>query len=219
MIKDNLLKISERIKALCSRINKEVASISIIAVSKNRSVEQIRQIVDAGIINIGENRVQEATIKYKAFRAHSAIKWHLVGHLQTNKVKEAVKIFDLIQSVDSLRLAREIDQQANKIDKIQDILVQVNTSAEATKYGFDPSEVIEALKEIKELKNISVKGLMTIGLLVDDPEKARPCFKKLREIGDKTGLEILSMGMSDDFEIAIEEGANMIRIGRGIFDE
>jgi pyridoxal phosphate enzyme (YggS family) len=150
----------------------------------------------------------------------------MVGHLQTNKVKDAVKIFDLIQSVDSLHLAEEIDKQAAKINKIQDILIEVKTSPEATKFGLQLEVVIEVIKGITKLKNLNIKGLMTIAPIVDNPEKARPYFRLLRELGDKINesritnheSRILSMGMTDDFEVAIEEGANMVRLGRAIFD-
>jgi len=147
----------------------------------------------------------------------------LVGHLQTNKVKDAVRIFDLIQSVDSLRLAAEIDKQAAKINKIQDILIEIKTSPEATKFGLKPNAAIEVIKEIAQLKNINMKGLMTIAPLVDEPEKTRPYFRQLRELRDylramNYELGILSMGMTDDFEVAIEEGSNMVRIGRAIFE-
>jgi pyridoxal phosphate enzyme (YggS family) len=150
----------------------------------------------------------------------------MVGHLQTNKVKDAVKIFGLIQSVDSLHLAREIDRQAAKINKIQDILIEVKTSPEATKFGLKPDEAVEVMKEIAELKNISIKGLMTIAPIVDNPGKTRPYFRLLRELRDKINelrtpnseLQTLSMGMTDDFEVAIEEGSNMVRVGRAIFE-
>ncbi|MFH1458630.1 MAG: YggS family pyridoxal phosphate-dependent enzyme [Candidatus Omnitrophota bacterium] len=150
----------------------------------------------------------------------------MVGHLQTNKVKQAVKIFDLIHSVDSTRLAQEIDKQAAKIGKTQEILIEVKTSTEATKFGFLPDETADAVKEISRLKNIKLQGLMTIAPLVTNPEEARPCFRTLRELRDeisKLGIwnlefGILSMGMSDDFEVAIEEGTTMVRIGRAVFE-
>jgi pyridoxal phosphate enzyme (YggS family) len=150
----------------------------------------------------------------------------MVGHLQTNKVKDALNLFDLIQSVDSLNLAQEIDRQAAKIHKIQDILIEVKTSPEATKFGLKPDETVEVIKEMAKLKNINIKGLMTIAPIVDNPEKTRPYFKTLRILKDKINsltlttypLTLLSMGMTDDFEIAIEEGSNMVRIGRAIFE-
>jgi pyridoxal phosphate enzyme (YggS family) len=219
MVKDNIAKIKERIPG----------HITIVAVSKNRTPEEIKEAVEAGITDIGENKVQEAISKIYELRVTGyelrKIKWHMVGHLQTNKAKEAVKIFDLIQSVDSLRLAQEIDKQAAKINKIQDILIEVKTSPEATKSGLKPDEAIEVIEKIAQLKNLRVKGLMTIALVVDNPEKARPCFRMLRELRDKINrlgtmnheLRTLSMGMTDDFKVAIEEGADMVRLGRAIF--
>jgi len=251
MIRENISKIKERISSICSKSNRDSDSIAIVAVSKGRTIQQIREAIEAGITDIGENRVQEAIIKYNELRTCElanlrTIKWHMVGHLQTNKVKDAVRIFDLIQSVDSIRLASEMDKQAAKINKIQDILVEVKVSSEATKFGFEPEEVIKATKEISQFKNLNIKGLMTIAPIVDDPEKARPYFRMLKELKDRIngqrlpagqagatpacrsgrgnarlpdgqGQRILSMGMTDDFEAAIEEGSNMIRLGRAIF--
>ena len=219
MIDENILKFRERIASACYKVKRDPGEITVVAVSKNRAIEQINQAIEAGIADIGENRVQEAILKYNQLRA----KWHLVGHLQTNKVKDAVRIFDLIQSVDSLRLAAEIDKQAAKINKIQDILIEIKTSPEATKFGLKPNAAIEVIKEIAQLKNINMKGLMTIAPLVDEPEKTRPYFRQLRELRDylramNYELGILSMGMTDDFEVAIEEGSNMVRIGRAIFE-
>lgn len=229
-IKENLLKIRERISLACAKVNRDPNAITIVAVSKGRTVEQVREALVAGITDIGENRVQEAFLKYNTLYAKrytlNAIKWHMVGHLQTNKVRDAVKIFDLIQSVDSLRLAEEIDKQAAKINKVQDILIEVKTSPEATKFGLKPEEAAEFLKQIAKFKNINLKGLMTIAPLVDDSEKSRPYFKMLRQLCDEINalnairytLNALSMGMSDDFEVAIAEGATMVRLGRAIFE-
>jgi len=231
MIRENVSRIRQRILKVCSKINQDPGKITIIAVSKGRTIEQMKDVVEAGITDIGENRVQEAVIKYKGLITSElensrAIKWHMVGHLQTNKVKDAVRIFDLIQSVDSVRLAKEIDKQADKINKIQDIFVEIKTSPEESKFGLKPDEAIKVIKDIVRLKNINIKGLMTIVPVVDDPEKARPYFRMLREFEDKINelrvtsykLGVLSMGMTDDFEIAIEEGSNMIRLGRAIFE-
>jgi hypothetical protein len=156
----------------------------------------------------------------------AGVKWHMVGHLQTNKVKEAVKFFACIQSVDSLRLAKEIDAQAAKIGKIQDIMLEVKTSPEATKFGLRPQEVLGASEEFARSRNLRVLGLMTIAPLLDDPEQARPYFRKLRGLRDEIDrlsvfgyrLSVLSMGMTDDFEVAIEEGSTMVRLGRAIFE-
>ena len=223
MIRENVLKIKERISLVCSKINRDPNSITIVAVSKGRTKEEIREAIETSITDIGESKVQEAILKYQNLRPTTynlqPVKWHLVGHLQTNKAKDAVEIFDLIHSVDSLRLAQKINEEANKINKVQDILMQVNTSGEVSKFGLKPFETIEVIKEIRKLKNIDIKGLMTIAPLIDDPEKTRSYFKILRELRDKINeLRTLSMGMTDDFEVAIEEGANMIRLGRAIFE-
>ena len=230
MVKENVSGIRQRILEVCSKIKQDPEKITVIAVSKGRTTQQIKEAIESSITDIGENRVQEAITKYNELSAIryplSAIKWHMVGHLQTNKVKDAVKIFDLIQSVDSLRLAEEINGQADKTNKIQDILIEVKTSAEEAKFGLKADEAIEVIKDIAKLKNINIKGLMTVVPIVDNPQKARPYFRILRELRDKinglriTGysLEVLSMGMTDDFKIAIEEGANMVRLGRAIFE-
>jgi len=230
MIKENVSSIRQRILRVCSKINQDAGKITIIAVSKGRALEQIREAIEAGISDIGENRVQEAISKYNELYAKrytlNAIEWHMVGHLQANKVKDAVRIFDLIQSVDSVRLAEEIDKQADKINKIQDILIEIKTSPEESKFGLKPDEVPGVIKEIAKLKNINIKGLMTIAPIVDNPEKTRPYFKMLRELYDQINrvsgigyrVSTLSMGMTDDFEIALEEGSNMVRLGRAIFE-
>lgn len=228
MVKDNILNIRERISSASSKIGVPTDSITIVGVSKNRAVSGIKEVIDCGIINIGENKVQEAFLKYNELKAKGVdgLKWHMVGHLQTNKVKEAVKIFDLIHSVDSVRLLEEINKEAVKINKIQDILIEVNTSGEKAKFGFNPDETIDAVKQISEFKNVNIKGLMTVAPIVDNPQFARTYFKLLRELKDQINtlhithytLHILSMGMSDDFEIAVEEGSNMLRLGRVIFD-
>ena len=232
MIKENILRMNAQILRVCSKTDRNPEEISIVAVSKGRNLQEIREVASAGITEIGEIRVQEAVFKLNELTdqrlpaGQAGIKWHMVGHLQTNKAKEAVKIFDLIQSVDSLHLAAEIDKQAAKINKVQDILIEIKTSTEATKLGLKPDAAIEVIKEIIKLKNINVKGLMTIAPLTGDPEKARPYFRMLRELRDEINqcsadslqLKVLSMGMSDDFEVAIEEGSNMVRLGRAIFE-
>ncbi|MDD2751686.1 MAG: YggS family pyridoxal phosphate-dependent enzyme [Candidatus Omnitrophica bacterium] len=228
MIQANISKIKQKITQACAQINRDPAAITLVAVSKGRTIEQIRQAIDAGITNIGENRIQEALVKYNALGQTpyaARIKWHMVGHLQSNKAKDAVKIFDLIHSVDSLHLAQEIDKQAAKINKMQDVLLEVKTSPEETKLGLAPEDVIGVIKGISALKNIRIQGLMTIAPLLDDPQEARPYFRQLKELLDQINnlrlttydLQLLSMGMTDDFAIAIEEGANMVRVGRAIF--
>jgi hypothetical protein len=213
-------------------LGKDPDTVAVIAVSKERSVEDIQGALEAGIRDIGENRVQEALVKQKKlFSLHlepcilRAIRWHMVGHLQTNKVKQAVSIFDLIHSIDSVKLSAEIDKEAAKAGKIQDILIQVNTSFEETKSGIRPDELIPMVLEVSRFKNVGLKGLMTIAPMTDDPEKVRLYFRKLKQLLDEVNavrgiqyaLRVLSMGMSDDFEVAVDEGATMVRIGRGIF--
>jgi len=230
MIKENVSRIRQRILKVCSKINQDPGKITIIAVSKGRSLEQVKEAIDAGISDIGENKVQEAVSKYNELYAKrytlNAIEWHMVGHLQTNKVKDAVKIFDLIQSIDSMRLAEEIDKEAAKINKIQDILIEIKTSPEESKFGLKADEAIKVITGLTKFKNINIKGLMTIAPIVDNPEKTRPYFRMLRELRNMINgsavmgyeLGVLSMGMTDDFEIALEEGSNMVRLGRAIFE-
>jgi hypothetical protein len=229
VITENILKVKERIGLICFGLNKDPLSVKIVAVSKGRTVEEIKKVVQSGIYDIGENRIQEAVEKFDAIRSTlyaKQIKWHLVGHLQTNKVKEAVRVFTLIHSVDSLRLACEINRAAAKLNKIQDILIQVNTSQEKSKFGLRPTEVNECVQKTAQLKNLNIRGLMTIAPLVDNSEKARTYFRILKEIFDELNnlqvtarqLEVLSMGMTEDFSVAIEEGSNTIRLGRAIFE-
>ena len=223
MIRDNILEVKRRIEAACLRVKRQPSGVKLIVVSKNRSIEEIEEASLAGITDFGENRVQEALSKYKA---KLSIRWHMIGHLQTNKTREAVRIFDIIHSVDSLRLAEEIDKRAAKINKIQDILIEIKTSPEATKFGLEFKQAAGVIKEIANFKNINAQGLMTVAPLVDNPEKARPYFRSLNELRNeinrlpviKQPLSVLSMGMTDDFEIAIEEGSGMVRVGRAIFE-
>ena len=228
MVKENILQVKRRIEQACLRVKRDPASVMIVAVSKGRVVDEISQAIQAGIGDIGENRIQESLPKINDIR-HTTydirVKWHMIGHLQTNKAKDAVKFFDLIQSVDSLRLAQEIDKQAGRAGKIQDILIEVKTSPEAAKFGIKPAEISGVIEKMSGLKNISIKGLMTIAPAVNKPEDARPYFRQLRELRDKINdirytiydIRELSMGMTDDFEVAIEEGSTMVRIGRAIF--
>lgn len=230
MIRKNISRVREKISLACVKAGRAPKEISIIAVSKGRTAGQIEEAIAQGITDIGENKVQEALAKYSVIRPSGSvagaqrIKWHMVGCLQTNKAKDAVSIFDLIHSLDSRRLALEISRQAQKIGKVQDVLVEIKTSPEETKAGFSPQEALEAIRQISELKNINIKGLMTIAPAVDNPEKTRPHFRALKELKDKINqltahkLTVLSMGMSDDFQIAIEEGATMVRLGRAIFE-
>lgn len=223
MIKDNIKDINNRIKLACKKAGREPEEITLVAVTKGVDPYKISEASIYGIKDIGENRVQEAL--KKRLSVMPGIKWHMVGHLQTNKVRDAVDMFGLIHSLDSAELARRIDKEAGKKGKMLDVLVQVNASGEESKYGVKPEDVTNFLREISALENISVKGLMTITPLADDPETVRPYLRKLREISESVKSEAipniemryLSMGMSQDYQVAIEEGANMIRIGTALF--
>ena len=223
MIASNLKSVTERIAKSCEKAGRSPQEVRLVVVTKEASLEEIGEVLNSGVRTLGENRVRDALAKQRSIGDRAD--WHLVGHLQTNKARDAVRIFSLIHSVDSLRLAQEIDKEAKKINKVQDALIQVNTSAEATKFGMPAETVFDFLKESALYRNISIKGLMTIAPEVDDPEKTRPYFRKLKQLLDDINerrttndeRRTLSMGMTNDFEVAIEEGSNMVRIGRAIF--
>lgn len=222
-VKDNLETINKKIKEATLKVNRDPQEIKLVAVTKTATLEQIKEAINEGVKIIGENKVQEAKEKYQVLTTE--VKWHLIGHLQTNKVKYAVEIFDLIHSVDSIKLAKEIDKRSVQFKKTIDVLIEVNISGEETKYGYNPEKVEAFLKEISEFSGIRVRGLMTIAPISKNKEEVRPYFRRLRELSERIRdkniknikMDYLSMGMTDDFEIAIEEGANMVRIGRGIF--
>lgn len=222
-LRENLERIKEKIRVKSELVGRDPQEITLVAVTKTVEADRIEEAIAAGVNIIGESRIQEAKEKYR--KVESRVIWHLVGHLQRNKAKDAVKIFDLIHSVDSAELAKEIDKQAKKIGKIQKILVEVNVSGEESKYGLNPEGVITFLQEVSGLPNIKVEGLMTMAPFYENPEDCRPCFRKLRELIEEVKakniknveMTYLSMGMSNDFEVAIEEGSNMVRIGRAIF--
>ena len=205
-------------------IKKEISrNVRLVAATKTRTVEEIKRAIEAGITDIGENYIQEAEEKYSKLRGN--VRFHFIGHLQTNKVKKAVELFDMIQTVDSLNVAKEIDKRCKNISKIMPILVEVNSGKEENKDGCMPENVEPLIKEISKLKNLKVKGLMTMAPFFDDPEKDRPFFRLTKRLFDKikglnmpnVDMETLSMGMTDTYKIAIEEGSNMIRIGTKIF--
>jgi pyridoxal phosphate enzyme (YggS family) len=233
MVKENLALCLEKLKNSVAKAGYSFSDITLVAVTKAVPVPRICEAIDYGVRHIGENKIQEALLKFKDVNSYAQKKglpltWHMLGHLQTNKVSDAVKMFDLIHSVDSVRLAEKIDKEAHRLQKVQEVLLEVKTSDEATKYGFAPEELKVALEKIAAFKNIKVKGLMTIAPPVDGPGKARPYFRKLKKLADEIFVHrlspivyrpILSMGMTDDFQAAVSEGANMVRIGRGIFGE
>jgi pyridoxal phosphate enzyme (YggS family) len=216
-IEANVREVRGRIARACERSHRSPDEITLVVVTKEVGVSAIRAAFDCGMRDFGENRVQEAEEKIGQL---SDLKpdatWHMVGHLQSNKAKTAAELFDIIHSVDSIKLAEILSR---RVEKTFPVLLQVNVSEEATKSGFAVNEVRAAVEEIRRLPNLKVVGLMTIAPLVADIEAARPVFRKLRELRDSLGLEHLSMGMTDDFEVAIEEGATMVRIGRAIFGD
>jgi len=224
-IRENVQFVRNKIAEACRRSGRESEEIELVAITKTVDVEQINEAIEAGIRVVGENRVQEAWRKFQEVgeRAH----WHMVGHLQTNKVKRVLQFADMIHSVDSVYLAREIQTQAKKLDRTIEILIQVNTSGEESKFGLEPEATIGAIEEVSTLPNLKIKGIMTIGAFLPNPEDVRPCFKLLNDLKDRvnergiTSVEIgtLSMGMTNDYEIAIEEGSTMVRVGTAIFGE
>jgi len=213
----NIQGLERRIAHAAERVGRSPGEVTIVAVTKNVEDETIRAALQAGIKHIGENRVQEARRKIESLSTLVPRPvWHMVGHLQTNKVKTAAEIFDIIHSIDSIRLAEAISHRASSD---LPLLLQVNVSGKGVKSGFSVAELAKAVQEIGNLPRLEVKGLMTIAPLVKDPEESRPTFRSLRELRDALGLEHLSMGMSDDFEVAVEEGATMVRIGHAIFGQ
>ena len=227
MLMNNLKDVYRKIAHAAMRAGRSPAEVKLIAVSKGVGAETIKNAVENGIREFGENRIQEAQDKItfiKACLPESRVKWHLIGHLQKNKARSAVKLFDMIHSVDSLELGVLLDRYAGETGKRQKILLQVKLSNEESKYGIIKENLIEILNEVTHLGNLQVEGLMTIPPYFDYPEMVRPFFRELRELKDKAeqagfGLSQLSMGMSNDFEIAIEEGATMVRVGTAIFGE
>lgn len=233
MIKDNISQIKDDISLICRGLSKNPSEIKLVCVTKAATPEMILEALQSGITDIGENRVQDAQKKFLKLQElieesgnNYSVKRHLVGHLQTNKAKTALSTFDLIHSLDSLHLAKEIEKQAENLNKKVDCLVEVNTSCEASKFGVKPEETLDLIGEISKLKRINILGLMTIAPESEDSEEIRPCFRDLRLLKEKILREIkssnvqmkyLSMGMTNDYKIALEEGSNMLRIGRAIF--
>ena len=212
------------IKENIERIKKELSSdVILVAATKTRSVEEIKEAISAGITIIGENYAQEAEKKYNELKCK--VQFHCIGHLQKNKIKKAVEIFDMIQTVDSFEIAQEIDKRSRAISKVMPVLIEVNSGKEPNKEGVMLEEVIPLIKEISILKNIKIKGLMTMAPLFEDPEKDRPYFRLTKELFDRikklnisnVEMSVLSMGMSDSYKVAVEEGTTMVRIGTVIF--
>lgn len=206
------------LKDTINEIKKEIGNATLVAVSKTKSNEEILKVYDLGIRDFGENYVQELIVKMDSLPKD--IKWHMIGHLQTNKVKELVKrnIY-LIESVDSIKLAKEINKEAVKNNKVINILIEVNIARDPNKTGCNLYDLDNIVKEVKELSNIKLKGLMTIAPNTEDEDIIRKSFKEIKELKDNYKLKLLSMGMSHDYKIAIEEGSNIVRIGTKIFGE
>ena len=209
--------------AACARAGRDVSSVTLLAVSKTHPPETIRLAVDAGQLLFGENKIQEA--KAKIPLSPGRARWHFIGHLQSNKVRDAVELFEMIQGVDSLSIAREISKRADQAGKTMPILIEVNVAGEGTKYGYKPEQLLAELNELTALPRLEIHGLMAIPPYTPVPEKARPHFQKLRALKELAESRLnapwphLSMGMSGDFEVAIEEGATIVRVGTALFGE
>ena len=214
-IREGLMRVRERVAKAAERAGRHPDDVLLIAVSKTVDVERIRQAVEAGVSALGENRVQEAKAKVAALGR--PVPWHLIGHLQTNKVKDALGLFDVVHSVDRLEVAREIERRAAGAGRPIDVLLEVNVAAETSKSGFAPDGVPPALDAIAGMPHLKVRGLMAIPPIVERAEDSRSAFRTLRALAQRHGLAELSMGMSSDFEVAIEEGATMVRVGTAIF--
>ena len=225
MIVDQLQIVKNEIAEACKRSGRDPEEVTLIAVSKTKPVSMIEEAIEAGQTVFGENKVQELCSKYEVLPKN--LSWHLIGHLQRNKVKYIADKAALTHSVDSLRLAQTIDQEGKKHNRIIPILIEVNVAGEDTKFGFSVEETLPLIEEISVLPNIQVKGLMTIAPFVENPEENRSVFRRLKQlsvdIGDKNMnnvyMDILSMGMTNDYQVAVEEGATMVRVGTGIFGE
>lgn len=215
MIRDNVKRILEELPE----------GVQLVAAAKTRSPQEILEAVDAGVQIVGENYVQEAQESFQVVGQRA--QWHFIGHLQTNKVKKAVEIFDVIETVDSLKLAKEIDKRCAQSGKIMSVLIEINSGKEPQKSGVFPERAVELIEEISQLQHIKVKGLMTMGPFFGDPENARPYFVVTRELFDRmrrlelagVDMTFLSMGMTNSYKVAIEEGANIVRIGTKIFGD
>ena len=219
-ISANLSHVRQRISAACARSGREAASVTLVTVSKGQPAEVVSAAAELGLCVFGENRVQEA--KAKIGLCPGRLRWHLIGHLQSNKCRDAVHFFEMIQSVDSLSLAREINKWAEKSAKTMPALIEVNVAGESSKFGYTPERVLAELKELNALPKVELHGLMTVAPFAQDAEKVRPVFRRLRELKEQceevlgAPLLHLSMGMSGDFEVAVEEGATMIRVGSAL---
>ena len=217
----NIAELQERIGAACARAGRVAGSVTLMAVSKTHPPAAVAEAAAAGLRVFGESKIQEARLKIPQCPGH--LRWHFIGHLQSNKCREAVELFSMIQGVDSLALAREINKRADQAAKTMPVLLEVNVAGEASKFGYQPEALLAEWAELNALSRLEIHGLMTIPPYATDPEKARPHFRRLRELKGRceellgAPLPQLSMGMSGDFEVAIEEGATIVRIGTALF--
>ena len=222
-LQENLTRIRSRIDQACERSGRQPDSVRLMAVSKNQSPELVAQAASAGLTLFGENRIQEAKVKIAL--CPSQLEWHFIGHLQSNKSRDAVSLFHVVQGVDSLALAEELQKQAIKQARSLPILLEVNVAGESSKFGWNPDRLLAELLQLNALPRLVVQGLMTIAPYAVDPEQVRPIFRRLRELRDRctdllgAPLPVLSMGMSGDLEVAIEEGATLVRVGTALFGE
>lgn len=221
-VRDNIRHVRQRVREAALRAGRDPGDITITAVTKQVPVDRIREVVDEGLLDLGENRVQEMTAKMGNLPGN--VRWHMIGHLQTNKVKKVVGRVKLIHSLDRLELARAIERKAREMGVDVDVLIQVNVSGEKSKFGISPVELKDFLVDLQEFNHIKVKGLMTIAPNTSNPEESRPFFRELRRLAQSldgkvpgASLEHLSMGMTNDYEVAVEEGADILRLGTAIF--
>ena len=226
MIAETLAQVKRRIEGSAKKAGRNPNDITLVCVTKSADISQIREALSLGVTDIGENRVNEALSKHSSLGdLPGKLRWHMLGHLQTNKVRKCLKVFDIIHSLDSLRLAVELDKQAKAENKRIDCFVEVNLSGEPARYGISPGDTCDFIKQASLLANLHIIGLMAMAPIIDNPEDARPYFKELRILKDRlldekipnTDITELSMGMTQDFEVAIEEGSTFVRIGTAIF--
>ena len=225
MVAENLVQVQKNIEESCKKVNRDPGEVTLIAVSKTKPVEMLQEAYAAGARVFGENKVQEIVDKYDQMPAD--VQWHMIGHLQRNKVKYIVDKAELIHSVDSLRLAETINHEGEKIQRVIPVLIEVNVAQEETKFGVSVEETMSLIEEICKLPYVQIQGLMTIAPYVPDPEENRPVFRKLKQLSvdissknmNNVHMDILSMGMTNDYQVAVEEGATMVRVGTGIFGE
>ncbi len=221
-MRERLKSINEKIAAACQRAGRDFFDVTLVAVSKTVEPERIRQAIEAGVRVLGENRVQEAASKMTELAtvvAEHNVEWHLIGHLQSNKARRAVELFSAIQSVDSYKLAERLNSVAIELGKKLPVFIEVNLGGEESKAGAEPDEVLPLCEQVGKLANLELNGLMAVPPFLEDAEAVRPFFRRLRTLRDQAQLKELSMGMSHDFEIAIEEGATIVRIGTALFGE